>query len=70
MDALTMAFTASNLFGKAFTPVTLEVLFPSTLASGFPCQEMIFTIVYKGGKWGVSQLSEASSEENVFGKNQ
>ena len=66
-----MAFTASNLFGKAFTPVTLEVLFPSTFASGFPCQEMIFTIVYKGGKWGgVSQLSEASSEENVFGKNQ
>ena len=68
MDALTMAFTASNIFGKAFTPVTLEVLFPSTFASGFPCQEMIFTIVYKGGKWGLASSLKQARRKTYLGK--
>ena len=51
-------------FGKAYTG-NIEALFPSIFASAFP-----FTIVYKGGKWGIGQLSKASWDENVFGKNQ
>ena len=64
-----MAFTASNLFGKAFTPVTLEVLFPSTFASGFLCQRNDFHDSLQK-KRGVRELSEGSWGKNVFGKNQ
>ena len=72
MDALTMAFTASNIFGKAHTG-NIGSSVPIDFRQWISLSRNDFhdsSLVYKGGKWGVSQLSEASSEENVFGKNQ